>query len=82
MTVSNLAELTEILRDNRGDALVGAALVKTDFGIAIAIEMGENLSQMWQSGDVLFMWENGEHTTVREDDEIEVLQASVWPEER
>ena len=75
-----LAELTEVIRDNKPyDALVGAALVKTDYGTAIAIEIGENLSQMWQSGDILFMWENGEHTTVEEDHEIEVLQASIWP---
>ncbi len=76
----NLADLKTFLEENKPiDAMVGAALVRTEHGTAIAIELGENLSQVWRSGDVLFLWDNGEHTTVRDDDKIEILQASIWP---
>ena len=28
----------------------------------IAVEIGENLSPIWQSGDVIVFWDNGDHT--------------------
>jgi hypothetical protein len=80
-----LAELDEHITQFREGALQGCALVRVhpmkgghDGGIAVALQIGENISETWQSGDLMFCWPDGEHTTVHEDQEIEVLVSNLW----
>ena len=58
--------------------LAPAALVRTPYGDAIVFIVGENLSRTWQSGDILFVWDHGEHTSVADNEEIEILIPDLW----
>ena len=40
----------------------------------MAIRLGENLSKMWQSGNILVFWDNGDHGICRDDDIITILE--------
>lgn len=70
------AAMRRFLEEQGG--LQPAALVRTGYGTAIVIKVGENLSKTWQSGDILFIWDHGEHTGVADDEEIEILVPNLW----
>jgi hypothetical protein len=44
--------------------------------VGVAIHLGENLAQLWQSGDIIVFWSNGDHTMVPE--RVEVLQWDLF----
>lgn len=62
----------------KSDYLGPAAMVRTQHGDAIVIRVGENLSETWQSGDILFIWPDGEHTAVDDFEEVEILTPDLW----
>lgn len=72
------AAMLRYLEEANPDALAPAALVRTQYGDAIAFRVGENLSDTWQSGDVLFIWDNGDQTSVDEAEQIEILIPDLW----
>lgn len=45
-------------------------------GVGVAICLGENFTKLWQSGDVIVFWPDGEHTTVP--DVVEVLNWDLF----
>jgi len=45
-----------------GQPLVAAALIEWNDERGVVMCVGENLSQTWQSGDVMVFWYNGDHT--------------------
>lgn len=64
--------------DNRfPDYLAPASMIRTQYGDAIVIRIGENLSRTWQSGDIMCIWPNGEHTAM-DGLEVEVLIENLW----
>lgn len=70
MTAGALKEHLEDIPDDdwrSGQPLVASALIEwtsrggtVERGVVICV--GENLSQTWQSGDVMVFWYNGDHT--------------------
>jgi hypothetical protein len=46
-----------------------------DFGIAIIL--CENLSRTWQSGDLIFFWDNGDHGDINPEDEVAIIAAVI-----
>ena len=79
-----LADLGTFLDAHKGEALQGSALVRVGEmgnytgGVAVVLQIGENLSLTWQSGDIMFCWSDGEHTTIHEAQEIEILIPDLW----
>ncbi len=63
---------------NYPGSLGPACMVRTQHGDAIAIRVGESLSDTWQSGDILFLWPDGEHTSVDDAEDIEILIPDLW----
>jgi hypothetical protein len=47
-------------------------------GRGVAIRIGENLAETWQSGDVIVFWPNGDHTTIHPDHEILVVKMDLY----
>lgn len=48
-------------------------------GTGVAIELGENLSRTWQSGDIVVFWTDGEHTVLPDSFEfVRLLGAADW----
>ena len=46
-------------------------------GTGVAICLGENLSKLYQSGDVIIFWDNGDHGVFDGDHEVEVLEVLI-----
>jgi hypothetical protein len=61
------------------DALGPAILIQHEReGRGIAVCLGESLSEKWQSGDVIVFWPNGDHTTIRPDDLVQVVSNDLY----
>lgn len=61
--------------EEAGWSVVSAVIdVKGEKGLAIRIS--ENLSEAWQSGDVIVFWESGEATVLPE--EFELVKFDLW----
>jgi hypothetical protein len=45
--------------------------------VGVCVKLGENLSSIWQSGEIICFWGNGDHTVIDDSDELEVLD-DVW----
>ena len=75
--------------DERLD-IPGAALIRWDKRIGVVFRIGENLSMQWQSGDLIVLWADGDHTVlhspggngIHEDTEVEVLIADLFSDKR
>ena len=64
-----------ILELNRQSAIQPAALVMDRRGRkGVALIIGENLGDPWNSGDLIVFWSNGDHTDIDERTDITILQ--------
>jgi len=63
------AELEKRLADE--DVWMSAsALIEHEGARGIAIRLGETLHRLWQSGDVIVFWTNGDHTILPDEFEL------------
>ena len=44
-----------------------SAVIESEGDRGIALKLGENLSGLWKSGDVIVFWEDGDHTELPDD---------------
>lgn len=72
----NREELIEKLTEQYDDTRQPAALIHDpQRGLrGVAFLLGENLSRTWQSGDLLIFWENGDHTDLGPNTEVDFWQ--------
>lgn len=53
--------------------LGASAIIRSEGDVGIAIELGENLSEVWQSGDIIVFWRVGCHTALPDEFKLVTL---------
>ncbi len=55
-----------------------AVLIDTEYGRAIAIVVGETISESWQSGDVMTIWPDGEYNATDGLENIQIVEKDLF----
>lgn len=66
-------------RMNRSQMLCPSALINMpNQGLGVVFRLGGNLSDKWQSGDIIVFWANGDQTTLTEENEFDLISWNVF----